>query len=128
MRKLPPIFILAWLPIFLKMCLNTAYFAENWKYCSKIIFKCVNSAMGPIFNESLVEKEVCGSREQYMGSAGKTTTATEMCFSKQKQKNKKKRRHRCISSVSKQVWRVENWIKILLKQQAILLFTDKNCT
>ena len=23
---------------------------ENWKYCSKIIFKCVNSIMGPIFN------------------------------------------------------------------------------
>ena len=23
---------------------------ENWKYCSKIIFKCVNSTVGPIFN------------------------------------------------------------------------------
>ena len=23
---------------------------ENWKYCSKIIFKCVNSIMRPIFN------------------------------------------------------------------------------
>ena len=23
---------------------------ENWKHCSKIIFKCVNSATGPIFN------------------------------------------------------------------------------
>ena len=23
---------------------------ENWKYCSKIIFKCVNSIVGPIFN------------------------------------------------------------------------------
>ena len=28
---------------------------ENWKYCSKIIFKCVNSAVGPIFNEKVVE-------------------------------------------------------------------------
>ena len=23
---------------------------ENWKHCSKIIFKCVNSIVGPIFN------------------------------------------------------------------------------
>ena len=32
------------------------YFAENWKYCNKIIFKCVNSAVRPIFNENFVEK------------------------------------------------------------------------
>ena len=38
------------------MCLDTAYFAENWKHYSKIIFKCVNSALEPIFNESLCEK------------------------------------------------------------------------
>ena len=30
--------------------------AENWKHYSKIIFKCVNSVVGPIFNESFVEK------------------------------------------------------------------------
>ena len=36
--------------------LDTAYFAENWKYCSKIIFKFVNSAMGLIFNENVAEK------------------------------------------------------------------------
>ena len=28
---------------------------ENWKYCSKIIFKCVNSAVWPIFNEKVAE-------------------------------------------------------------------------
>ena len=33
----------------LRVCLDTAYFVENWKHCNKIIFKCVNSAMGPIF-------------------------------------------------------------------------------
>ena len=38
------------------MCLDTAYFVENWKYCSKIIFKCVNSAVEPIFNEKVAEK------------------------------------------------------------------------
>ena len=32
------------------------YFAENWKHYSKIIFKCVNSAVGPIFNEKVAEK------------------------------------------------------------------------
>ena len=30
--------------------------AENWKYYSKIIFKCVNSDVEPIFNESFAEK------------------------------------------------------------------------
>ena len=31
---------------------------ENWnrKYCSKIIFKCVNSIVRPIFNEKMAEK------------------------------------------------------------------------
>ena len=36
-------------------------FGYSWKlktekYCSKIIFKCVNSTVGPIFNEKVVEK------------------------------------------------------------------------
>ena len=38
------------------MRLDIAYFAENWKYYSKINFKCVNSVVGPIFNESFAEK------------------------------------------------------------------------
>ena len=29
---------------------------ENKKHCSKINFKCVNSTVGPIFNEKVVEK------------------------------------------------------------------------
>ena len=29
---------------------------ENWKHCNKIIFKCVNSAVEPIFNEKVAEK------------------------------------------------------------------------
>ena len=39
-------------------CLDRTYFAEieNWKYYSKIIFKCVNSTVGPIFNEKIDEK------------------------------------------------------------------------
>ena len=38
------------------MCLDTVYFAENWKHCSKIILKRVNSAVWPIFNESFAKK------------------------------------------------------------------------
>ena len=42
--------------IWLKMCFDTAYFVENWKYYCKIIFKCVNNAVASIFNENFVEK------------------------------------------------------------------------
>ena len=37
----------------------------NWKHCSKIIFKCVNSAVGPIFNKKVAEKYNLWDREQY---------------------------------------------------------------
>ena len=36
--------------------MDTAYFAENWKHSNKIIFKCVNNAVRPIFNEKVAEK------------------------------------------------------------------------
>ena len=39
-----------------RVCLDRTYFAENWKNCSKIIFKCVNSAVRHIFNEKVDEK------------------------------------------------------------------------
>ena len=52
--------------------MDTVYFAKNWKHCSKIIFKCVNSAVRPIFNKKVTEKEVCGSREQCTGPTGVT--------------------------------------------------------
>ena len=45
--------------------------AKNWKHCNKIIFKCVNSAIRPIFNESFTEKNVYESREQCTGPTGK---------------------------------------------------------
>ena len=40
------------------VCLDRTYFAEieNWKNCSKIIFKYVNSVTGLIFNEKVAEK------------------------------------------------------------------------
>ena len=36
----------------------------NWKHCNKIIFKCVSSAVGPIFNEKVAEKWNLWVREQ----------------------------------------------------------------
>ena len=35
--------------------MDRTYFAEteNWKHCNKIIFKCINSTVGPIFNEKV---------------------------------------------------------------------------
>ena len=40
------------------VCLDWTAFAEieNWKHCSKIIFKCVNSIVGLIFNEKVAKK------------------------------------------------------------------------
>jgi len=29
--------------------------AENWKYCNKIIFECVNNAVGPSFKKKVTE-------------------------------------------------------------------------
>ena len=35
-----------------------------WNHCSKIIFKCVNSAVGPIFNEKIDKKRNLWVRKQ----------------------------------------------------------------
>ena len=47
--------------------LDRTYFAktENWKHCSKIIFKYVNSTVGPIVNEKVTEKWNLWVHEQY---------------------------------------------------------------
>ena len=42
--------------------------AENWKHYSKIIFKCVNSAVEPSFKIVFAKKSICGSRKQYTRS------------------------------------------------------------
>ena len=39
---------------------------ENWKHCSKIIFKCVNSAVWLIFNEKVAEKWNLWIHDQYI--------------------------------------------------------------
>ena len=60
----------------LKVCLDTIYFTENWKYYNKINFKYVNNTMRLIFNESFVKKKVCVSRKQCTRPTEKATTLT----------------------------------------------------
>ena len=43
---------------------------ENWKHCSKIIFKCVNNVVGSIFNIFLMYEQYCYSDKQYVNSDG----------------------------------------------------------
>ena len=42
--------------------------AKNWKHCSKIIFKCVNSIVGPIFNICFNTWTVYDSDKQFINS------------------------------------------------------------
>ena len=61
----------AWVTwISLRVCLDRTYFAELktycWNHCSKIIFKCVNSTVGPIFNEKIDKKWNLWVHEQYI--------------------------------------------------------------
>ena len=37
----------------------------NWKHCSEIIFKCVNSIMGSIFNKKVAKNDNLWDRKQY---------------------------------------------------------------
>ena len=48
----PPFF----LALIVRVCLDTTYFIKNWKYCSKINFKYMNSTVRLIFNENFCEK------------------------------------------------------------------------
>ena len=43
-------------------------FAKNWKHCSKIIFKYVNSVLGPFLMKKLLKSGVCGTYEQCTGA------------------------------------------------------------
>ena len=53
---------------------------ENWKHCSKIIFKYINNVVEPNFKENFVEKSTCGSRKQYTGPTELDANTAEMNF------------------------------------------------
>ena len=72
------------------MCLNTVYFAENWKYYNKIIFKYVNSAVRLIFNESFAEKKMfVGSINNARDTLEKQKNHKNALLKKKKKKKKK---------------------------------------
>ena len=60
----------------LRFYLDITYYwklkTKNWKCCSKIIFKCVNSTMRPSFKVIFGEKSTCWSRGQCTGPTKKT--------------------------------------------------------
>ena len=62
---------------------------ENRKHCSKIIFKCVYSAVGPIFNEKVAEKCV-NSTKQCVNSNCTVCTVASVPQLKCRGKKKKK--------------------------------------
>ena len=61
----------------IRVCLDRAYY---WKHCSKIIFKCVNSAVRPNFKEKFVEIHTCRSREQCTKFTQKNANVHNCCF------------------------------------------------
>ena len=67
----------------------------NWKHCSEIIFKCVNSAVGPIFNKKLLKNVICGtmnSAQMHCSQLTKSTIAAEPKKKKEKNAAPKRRR------------------------------------
>ena len=69
------------------LILQTAFFlAEKWKYCSKKIFKCINSIVRPIFN-IFFNKVVVG-----LVNSALCLLKAEMRAYKEKKKKKKKRK------------------------------------
>ena len=75
-----------------RVCLDCAYFCWNWKYCSEIIFKCVNSAVGPIFNKKLLKSVICGTVNSAQCTyALFTVDKVNYCRLNQKKKKKKEK-------------------------------------
>ena len=64
---------------------------ENWKHFSKTIFKCVNSAVEPIFNEKMAEK-CMNSTKQCVNSNCIVWTVTSVLQLKRVQRKKKKKK------------------------------------
>ena len=65
---------MCWVEIFQHMGLFGYCLLQNWKHCSKIIFKCVNGAVGLSFKEKVAELCICRSREQCTGLTEKNAS------------------------------------------------------
>ena len=62
---------------------------ENWKHCSKIIFKCVNSIVGPIFNEKVDKKWSLWVHEQCISAPFIVEKSTKSALKKKNLKTRK---------------------------------------
>ena len=79
---------------------------ENWKYYNKIIFKCVNSTVGPIFNIFKYVKSTCTVCKQCMHCSWTVNFVSESQYKRLEEKKKKKkkqnaRRRRAIQTAPK---------------------------
>ena len=77
-------------------------FAENkiwnWKHCSEIIFKYVNSTVGPIFNKKVAEKCNFWDREQCTDALFTVDKVNYCGWTKKKKKTqfwKRRRKNKC---------------------------------
>ena len=78
------------------VCLDCAYFCWNWnwnwnwKHCSEIIFKCINSVVGPTFNKKVAEK--CNLWNPWtMHGCTVHSWQSQLCRLKKKKKREKRR-------------------------------------
>ena len=76
-----------------KLILNRTYFTEteNWKYYSKIIFKCVNNIVGPILIKKWLKFDVCGIREQCTDALFTADLVNNYSWKRKKKKRRKRR-------------------------------------
>ena len=81
---------------------------ENWKHCSKIIFKCVNSTVRPIFNIFFMNKVAVGLINsiatvllQYCYSTATVLFVPSFLQNAWNEKKKKRRRQTQVSAESK---------------------------
>ena len=74
--------------------MDRTYFAEteNWKHYYKIIFKCVTSAIGPIFNGKIAEKWSLWDSLTMHGCTVHCWKVKHMLLEKKKKKKGKKRK------------------------------------
>ena len=97
-----------------------------WNHCSKIIFKCVNSTRGPIFNEKVAKKWNLWVHKQYIMhclrrkvnicgycSLNSTWTVTAFCQNAWKKKKKKKSQTQTWEeNVDPNIHLVSIWIRV----------------
>ena len=81
---------------------------ENWKHCSKIIFKCINSVLGPVNSTWAVHK-------QYMNNVFGPLHGKIMWFYCSRKKKKKKK-----------AWKRKMWTRDSVDSKRVLYMTNCN--